>query len=918
MKKHIIVSVALLLASLSLSKAQTIIVAWTFENDAIASYVPNPAPSTFNGNGTESAAAIGMAGWPTPSPGTNDPDVLAGKSSDTGANGIADTTHVWRVRAQVAGNGWSSAAPIGSQGAEFAVDTTGFNTINVRFDWYATTQGEGNMQLQYTDDGVNWINVPITVPADESELMVAYNDGSDPNTVTGYYVSNNLLNNALDGQDWFTNLTATINDPNAANNPNFAIEIVNASTGSDCISSQGTALNNSSGNWRFDNVVISGTAGVGGPATPPALTPATGVAVTNVTFAIAIPAGNAAWQRAITNITFDGVTLVTPTSTNGVNISSSSITVSNSSTAVFQTAGTFNLVIAATGYSKDTVSQSIAPGPATQMVVSTQPVAPTGNGGTLVTQPAVTLLDQYNNVATNGTATYTATPSAGWSFGPGSSPTQMLTSGTATFTNLSAISEAAVSDATITFTAAGSGVTPDFVTSSSFKIPAPATTGFSPGNLAVEQEDVASKNSTFSILELSPTTSSQSSPVNTFPVPATGTNALRQASSGSTGRVADSDDGTLLCFSAALCGDSSVADVTTVDPRGAGTFNALATYVLQATYVGLGDATANQARSAVSVDDTTWFMGDKGGVYTNNNTPDDAYIPYSVDNPANVRSLKSFGGTVYALQQEGGTDPYSTVLAIVPAPVGSPAPIPGAPDNGSQSLFPLEGFPTDGSVLDFYMLRSGNNGSIYDYAYYIDGTNNSSGAIFKYYYTGMIDPETSQQVWVSAGNSWPTPNGGDGLCAATNASGGVDLYYTTGNGGTVGNSVIKVHDTAAWNQPINLTSTNTLYTLPVNSPATLKGIAFAPVSTNAIMPLVITANSIRITGSGASATLQFSFANAPGLGFSILATNNIAAPKATWPVIGTVTDNPPNSGRYQFTDPNPATNSTRFYILRQP
>jgi alpha-D-ribose 1-methylphosphonate 5-triphosphate diphosphatase PhnM len=35
-------------------------------------------------------------------------------------------------------------------------------------------------------------------------------------------------------------------------------------------------------------------------------------------------------------------------------------------------------------------------------------------------------------------------------------------------------------------------------------------------------------------------------------------------------------------------------------------------------------------------------------------------------------------------------------------------------------------------------------------------------------------------------------------------------------------------------------------------------------------------------------------------------------------VIQTVADNPLNSGHYYFTDPNPATNSTRFYILHQP
>jgi hypothetical protein len=85
-----------------------------------------------------------------------------------------------------------------------------------------------------------------------------------------------------------------------------------------------------------------------------------------------------------------------------------------------------------------------------------------------------------------------------------------------------------------------------------------------------------------------------------------------------------------------------------------------------------------------------------------------------------------------------------------------------------------------------------------------------------------------------------------------------------------------------------------------------------------IAPLNITPGSAQITGSGASTALRFSFTNTPGLSFSVLATNIVTAPKSTWPVIGTVTDNPPGSGQYQFTDLNPATNGTQFYILRQP
>jgi hypothetical protein len=87
-------------------------------------------------------------------------------------------------------------------------------------------------------------------------LAAKTNNGSDVNTVTGSYVS--ITGGA--GQDWFTGLTATITDPKAADDANFAVEIVNASTGADNISASGTPLNNNSGNWRFDNITISGTA----------------------------------------------------------------------------------------------------------------------------------------------------------------------------------------------------------------------------------------------------------------------------------------------------------------------------------------------------------------------------------------------------------------------------------------------------------------------------------------------------------------------------------------------------------------------------------------------------------------------------------------------------------------------------------
>ena len=232
---------------------------WTFQSDTIA---VNNNPAADVGSGT--ASSIGMNIYPTPNVGVTTDDVLAGKSSDTGANGLADLGQEWRVRAQAgangAANGWSSLAPIGAQGAIFAASTVGFSgsAINIGFDWYSTTQGEANLELLYTDNGTTWNNLQINIGANASEGLTSLYNSTSANTVNGYYISDNLLNNgSLAGQDWFQGLTATITDPNALNNPDFAIELVNASTGTDDVSTQGTALNNNSGNWRFDNVDIS-------------------------------------------------------------------------------------------------------------------------------------------------------------------------------------------------------------------------------------------------------------------------------------------------------------------------------------------------------------------------------------------------------------------------------------------------------------------------------------------------------------------------------------------------------------------------------------------------------------------------------------------------------------------------------------
>ena len=131
MKHKKIVSVAALIAAaISAAQAQTI-AAWNFQSDAAA---VNNNPTADIGSGT--ASSIGMNIYPTPNVGITQDDVLVGKSGDTGANGVANTSNTWRVRGQAgssgAANGWSSLAPIGTQGAVFAASTVGYTgAINI-------------------------------------------------------------------------------------------------------------------------------------------------------------------------------------------------------------------------------------------------------------------------------------------------------------------------------------------------------------------------------------------------------------------------------------------------------------------------------------------------------------------------------------------------------------------------------------------------------------------------------------------------------------------------------------------------------------------------------------------------------------------------------------------------------------------
>lgn len=362
---------------------------------------------------------------------------------------------------------------------------------------------------------------------------------------------------------------------------------------------------------------------------------------------------------------------------------------------------------------------------------------------------------------------------------------------------------------------------------------------------------------------------------------------------------------------------------------------------------------------------------------------------------ANVRSVKSYGGTVYAMQQYSASQ-LATVLQIFQV------------SGGAEVLYPVAGLPFDSSVLDFCMVQSGVNSNLFDTVYYIDGTNNTAGAIYKFYYdpNGPDNQDNNGFPKFHLAGNWNTTNGGDGICAAKNPNGGFDIYYTTGSGGTAGNSVVMLHDAADYTNAPDIASSNVLYT--VSALSTLKGISLAPVAVGTA-PTVTTLTASNLTASsatlacsvnpnGATTTywfnygttagygsvtstgnlaagssplvvasaltgllqgttyhyqivaanptgtnfgsdvtfttlpvtppnlsgvsiaggaFQISFTNATGASFSVLATNDLAAPRATWPVIGQAVESPAGSGSYHFTNSAP-NGAASFYLLRQP
>lgn len=322
---------------------------------------------------------------------------------------------------------------------------------------------------------------------------------------------------------------------------------------------------------------------------------------------------------------------------------------------------------------------------------------------------------------------------------------------------------------------------------------------FAAGNLAVLQAAASANNTTASIVELSPTTPGLN-PVQTIAIDGTGANAVRfSGSATSTGYLATTNDGSLLAFNGANS-TNTAANVNSLNPRGVGTLDGTGSFALQTTYTG---TSGNQTRCSTSLNNTNWFIGDQGGLYTNGTA--------AASPSGNFRGVKSFGGTVYIAQASG------TVTNIQVNTISAPS---------GGTLTGLPGLSNNSSHQDFYLISSGDNGSTFDVLYIVSATSNTAGVISKF--------SLVAGTWTANG-TYTTAFGGFGLAAADNGAGAF-LYVSTGLGALTANSVLKLSDTAGYNATINITTGDnvTLYTAPAGN--IIKGVAFVPQSAGPAAP----------------------------------------------------------------------------------
>ena len=344
-----------------------------------------------------------------------------------------------------------------------------------------------------------------------------------------------------------------------------------------------------------------------------------------------------------------------------------------------------------------------------------------------------------------------------------------------------------------------------------------APAAFAPGDIAVLQLAATGDNTTGSVLELAPSGAAQT-PALTVAISSTGSTPMRFSDSGTSSFLSDTNDGTLLVLSGYNTTDSTDADLASspapLNDRAVATLDSNTNFTLQTTYTG---TSGNQTRSATSLDDSNFYITDKGGLYTNGAT--------SPSLTTNILDARSFGGTVYVSSTKA-----TSAVSILSSPTASSlTPLPGQATGGV--------LPGDSAIQDFYLIQSGSNGSTYDVLYTLDQNSSASGSatINKFSLVSGSWVSNGSYTLTSTSTSTGTAINATGMIAENNGSGGASLYVVT-TAQNADNSVVLLTDTAGWGNTaaanIDITAAPvTLYTASGSN--TLKGIAFAPTPSTA-------------------------------------------------------------------------------------
>jgi hypothetical protein len=155
--------------------------------------------------------------------------------------------------------------------------------------------------------------------------------------------------------------------------------------------------------------------------------------------------------------------------------------------------------------------------------------------------------------------------------------------------------------------------------------------------------------------------------------------------------------------------------------------------------------------------------------------------------------------------------------------------------------------------------------------------------------------------------------------AAINPQGTTAGYYfkygvTTNYGSfTATNTLPAGTNDAAVSVPVAGLNAGTIYhykVVAINS----GGTTIAPRSTFSTLSIP----SMQFTGTtvnqGGQQYMQLALTSVSGASFTVIGSTNLLLPAANWTVIGSMTETSP--GQYQFTDPQPATNSMLFYRIQ--